>query len=106
MNSARPQAAGRAAKLADALRGLSPRISNITTAAAGGGGGGLESVELWAVLDPLSKTAQRVAPVLEFLHRTLRPTIKARQRFDLRCPRCIRQPSVKPQMGLISQHNQ
>ena len=69
------QGGGKAAKLAAALQGLSPQVSNITVEGAG------VAVEVWAVLDPLSKTAQRVAPVLQFLADTLQPSIKARPSF-------------------------
>ncbi len=75
----RTQGAGKTAKLIAALRGLSPLVSNITVE-----GGGV-AVEIWAVLDPLSKTAQRVAPVLQFLADTLQPSIKASLVFCQAC---------------------
>ena len=65
------QGGAKTAKLLAALQGLSPEASNITVPGAGA------AVEIWAVLDPLSKTAQRVAPVLQFLADTLQPSIKA-----------------------------
>lgn len=65
------QGGAKTAKLLTALQGLSPEASNITVPGAGA------AVEIWAVLDPLSKTAQRVAPVLQFLADTLQPSIKA-----------------------------
>lgn len=69
------QGGGKATKLAAALQGLSPQASNIMVEGAG------VAVEVWAVLDPLSKTAQRVAPVLQFLADTLQPSIKASPSF-------------------------
>lgn len=48
-----------------ALKMLDPQLSNITIPAAGA------PVEIWAIVDPLSKTAQKVAPVLDFLQKTL-----------------------------------
>ena len=56
---------GRGAKLLQAVKLLSPRLTNITIAGTG------VPVEVLAILDPLSKTAQRVAPVLDFLQKTL-----------------------------------
>ena len=73
------QGAGKTAKLIAALRGLSPQVSNITVEGAG------VAVDIWAVLDPLSKTAQRVAPVLQFLADTLQPSIKASLVFCRAC---------------------
>lgn len=37
--------------------------------------------QIWAVLDPLSRSAQRTAPLLEFLERTLQPTILVHPRL-------------------------
>lgn len=48
-----------------ALKLLQPNLTNVTIPAAG------VPVEILAILDPLSKTAQRVAPVLGFLQKTL-----------------------------------
>ncbi|KAK9811403.1 hypothetical protein WJX72_003341 [[Myrmecia] bisecta] len=38
--------------------------------------GHLPGLEVWAVLNPLSKTAQAVAPILEFLRASIQPAIK------------------------------
>ena len=59
------QAGGRGAKLVQALKLLQPNLTNVTIPSAG------IPVEILAILDPLSKTAQRVAPVLGFLQKTL-----------------------------------
>lgn len=48
-----------------ALKLLQPNLTNVTVPLAG------IPVEILAILDPLSKTAQRVAPVLGFLQKTL-----------------------------------
>ncbi|BDA49281.1 UDP-glucose:glycoprotein glucosyltransferase 1 [Coccomyxa sp. Obi] len=69
-HGAASQGGAKAAKLLTALQGLSPEASNISVPGTGA------AVEIWAVLDPLSKTAQRVAPVLQFLADTLQPSIK------------------------------
>lgn len=53
-----------------ALKMLDPKLSNITIPVAGA------PVEIWAILDPLSKTAQKVAPVLDFLQKTLGIALK------------------------------
>ena len=56
---------GRGAKLLQALKLLKPQLTNITIPGTG------VPVEILAILDPLSKTAQKVAPVLDFLQKTL-----------------------------------
>jgi hypothetical protein len=61
----------RAGKVVSALRALQLEAGSIEVAAGSGG----VDVEIFAVLDPLSKPAQRVAPVLDFLRRTLQPAI-------------------------------
>ena len=61
---------GRGAKLLSLLRLMSPKLTNITIPATG------VPVEVWAILDPLSKTAQKVAPVLEFLQKSLGIALK------------------------------
>lgn len=40
--------------------------------------------QVWAVLDPLSRAAQRAAPLLEFLEQTLQPSIQACLPADIR----------------------
>jgi hypothetical protein len=64
-------AGNRADKVVAALKSLKPKLSNIMVPGAAD-----VDVEIWAVLDPVSKTAQRVAPILDFLRKTLRPSIK------------------------------
>lgn len=54
-----------------ALKLMSPKLSNITLPSTG------LHVEIWAILDPLSKTAQRVVPVLEYLQKMLGLSLKA-----------------------------
>ena len=61
---------GRGAKLLHALKLLNPQLTNITIAGKG------VPVEILAILDPLSKTAQKVAPVLDFLQETLGVPLK------------------------------
>ena len=53
-----------------ALNQMKPMLSNITIP-----GGGIP-VEIFAILDPLSKTAQRIAPVLDYLQKTLQLSLK------------------------------
>ena len=53
-----------------ALNQIKPTFSNITIP-----GGGIP-VEIFVILDPLSKTAQRIAPVLDFLQKTLQLSLK------------------------------
>ena len=53
-----------------ALNQMKPVLSNITIPGEG------IPVEIFAILDPLSKTAQRMAPVLDFLQKTLQLSLK------------------------------
>ena len=55
-----------------ALNQIKPTLSNITIPGEG------IPVEIFAILDPLSKTAQRIAPVLDFLQKTLQLSLKVR----------------------------
>jgi len=56
---------------------------------------------VWALLDPLSRAAQRIAPVLEFLERTLRPSIQARARRSVSgCTCCGAAPGRALAQGL------
>ena len=52
------------------LNQIKPTLSNITIPGEG------IPVEIFAILDPLSKTAQRIAPVLEFLQKTLQLSLQ------------------------------
>ena len=65
---------GRGAKLLQMVKLLSPKLANITMPADG------VPVEVLAILDPLSKTAQKVAPVLDFLRKTLGIGLKVSRR--------------------------
>ena len=66
---------GRGAKLLQMVKLLSPKLTNITIPGTG------VPVEVLAILDPLSKTAQKVAPVLDFLQKSLGIPLKV----SLRC---------------------
>lgn len=49
---------------------------------------GCGASQVWAVLDPLSKVAQRLAPILDFLRRTLALTMKVRSLHALQFNPC------------------
>jgi hypothetical protein len=68
------QSSQRVNKVVAALKALHPAHVNISVA-----GGANSGVAILAVLDPLSKAAQRAAPILDFLRRTLAPAMQARR---------------------------
>ncbi|KAK9830935.1 hypothetical protein WJX81_007880 [Elliptochloris bilobata] len=74
--AASPPADMRQAAKISALVAAMPRTHSGFASAPAVGEGGLPGLEIWAVLDPLSRSAQRTAPLLEFLERTLRPSIQ------------------------------
>jgi hypothetical protein len=64
------QVDGRAAKLAKTVQRLKGQHSGINLV------GALQAVEVTAVISPLSTPAQRIAPLLQFVHTTLNVSMK------------------------------